>query len=137
MANVTTQSVVRQIESLFDGGGVDCGLSDQQLVDRFVMRRDAAGEDAFAALVARHGPMVLRVCKRASGQLQHDSEDAFQAVFLVLARTGPIPFAIRTCFELALRDCASHRARREPVWPGSRGAEEDRRHELIRKHAQR
>jgi RNA polymerase sigma factor (sigma-70 family) len=83
MANATT-SVVRQIESLYGGGSV-AGLTDRQLVDRFVTTRDAAGEDAFAALVARHGPMVLGVCRQLVVDRQH-AEDAFQAVFLVLAR---------------------------------------------------
>ena len=84
MSNVMTQSVVRQIESLYGGGSV-VGLTDRQLLDRFVARRDAAGEEAFAALVARHGPMVLGVCRQLLVDRQH-SEDAFQAVFLVLAR---------------------------------------------------
>ena len=44
-----------------------------------------AGEAAFAALVARHGPMVLELCRQLMGDLHH-AEDAFQAVFLVLAR---------------------------------------------------
>ncbi len=57
-------------------------LSDQQLLERFLHERSEA---SFAALVARHGPMVLSVCRRI---LQHaqDAEDAFQATFLVLAR---------------------------------------------------
>ena len=84
MANVTTHSVVRQIESLYGGGSI-AGLTDRQLVERFVTWRDSTGEDAFAALVARHGPMVLRVCRALLGDRQH-AEDAFQAVFLVLAR---------------------------------------------------
>jgi RNA polymerase sigma factor (sigma-70 family) len=84
MAHAAPASVVRQIGSLFDGGSV-AGLSDRQLIDRFVARRDAAGEAAFAALVVRHGPMVLHVCRQILGDYQH-AEDAFQAVFLVLAR---------------------------------------------------
>ena len=84
MANLLTTSVVRQLETLFDGGSV-AGLSDRQLLERFVTRRDPAGEAAFAALVARHGPMVLHVCRQLLGD-RHHAEDAFQAVFLVLAR---------------------------------------------------
>ena len=81
---MSNPSVVRQIASLFDGGSV-AGLTDRQLIERFTARRDAAGEAAFAALVSRHGPMVLEVCWQLLGD-RHDAEDAFQAVFLVLAR---------------------------------------------------
>jgi len=55
-------------------------LTDGQLLEGFVRRRE---EDAFTALVQRHGPMVFGVCQR----LLHntcDAEDAFQATFLVL-----------------------------------------------------
>ncbi len=84
MAHAVGGSIVRQIESLFEGCSVT-GLSDRQLLERFTARRDATGEAAFAALVARHGPMVLGVCHRFLGD-RHHAEDAFQAVFLVLAR---------------------------------------------------
>jgi RNA polymerase sigma factor (sigma-70 family) len=83
MSPVTTSSVARQIESLFDGATV-AGLTDRGLIERFTARRDDAGEAAFAALVSRHGPMVMDICRRVLGT-SHDAEDAFQAVFLVLA----------------------------------------------------
>ena len=48
------------------------------------MIRDAS-EAAFATLVARHGPMVLGVCRRMVRD-EHLAADAYQAVFLILAR---------------------------------------------------
>ena len=84
MLRVASASVVPRMESLFNGGCV-AGLSDRQLIERFTTRRDSTGEAAFAALVARHGPMVLSVCRQLLSD-RHGAEDAFQAVFLVFAR---------------------------------------------------
>ena len=74
----------RGLGSLFRDG-VSTGLSDKELLERFATGRDSAGELAFATLVARHGPMVLSVCRRMLRD-PHESEDAFQATFLVLIR---------------------------------------------------
>jgi RNA polymerase sigma factor (sigma-70 family) len=87
MLRVASPSVVRRIESLFDGGSV-AGLSDRQLIERFTAQRDATGDAAFAALVARHGPMVLGVCRQLLCD-RNDADDVFQAVFMVLARRAP------------------------------------------------
>jgi RNA polymerase sigma factor (sigma-70 family) len=67
---------------------------DAALLERFVQGRD---DTAFAALVARHGPLVLSVCRRVVGHEQ-DAEDALQATFLVLARRAS---SIRTGQALA------------------------------------
>jgi RNA polymerase sigma factor (sigma-70 family) len=58
------------------------GDLDSSLLTRFLTNRD---EDAFAALVHRHGPLVYGTCLRILGN-RDDSDDAFQAVFFVLAR---------------------------------------------------
>ena len=84
MARTASESISRQLESLFQGSSV-AGLSDRQLLDRFTAARDPAGDAAFAALVARHGPMVLNISQQLLGD-HHHAEDSFQAVFLVLAR---------------------------------------------------
>jgi RNA polymerase sigma factor (sigma-70 family) len=64
------------------GLGTVAGLSEWQLLNRYISRGDEA---AFEALVARHGPMVLGVCRRLLAD-PHDAEDASQATFLVLVR---------------------------------------------------
>jgi RNA polymerase sigma factor (sigma-70 family) len=74
-------SVLRFLRHLTAGDGVRVG-SDAQLLSAFAADRDEA---AFTEIVRRHGPMVYNVCRRLLGA-GADAEDAFQAVFLVLAR---------------------------------------------------
>ena len=76
--------VLRDIGTLFSNGVLG-GLTDRQLVERFVNRNDSSAEDAFTILVERHGPMVWGVCRRLLPD-PHAAADAFQATFLVLVR---------------------------------------------------
>src|SRR5579885_3733617 len=73
------KTAVRRIRSLT--GPAD-PATDGELLARFRRTRD---DRAFAALVARHGPAVLGICRRVLGD-PHAADDAFQATFLVLAR---------------------------------------------------
>ena len=74
-------SVAEGLQQLF-GAGTLTALSEGQLLERFLARGDEA---AFEALLRRHGPMVLGVCRRLLAD-PHDVEDAFQATFLVLVK---------------------------------------------------
>ena len=62
-------------------------LSDGALLERYLNGPDAEAQDAFQALVVRHGPMVLGICRHILSE-EHEAEDAFQATFLVLAQKG-------------------------------------------------
>src|SRR5262249_4767826 len=73
--------VQRYIRTLSPGRGEE-SRTDGDLLAQFI---DAGAQEAFTALLRRHGPMVLGVCRR----VLHDdpsADDAFQAVFLVLFR---------------------------------------------------
>src|SRR4051812_30787969 len=86
---------------------------DRDLLEAFARRRD---DSAFAALVERHGPLVWGVCRRILAHEQ-DTEDAFQATFLVLARkAGSVSWrddAGNWLYAVALRVARRARGRRE------------------------
>jgi RNA polymerase sigma factor (sigma-70 family) len=108
------------LERIF-GGGTISGLSEWELLERYLERRD---EVAFEALVARHGPMVMGVCRRVLDD-QTDVEDAFQATFLVLVRKarqlgprdaiGPWLYGVAIRVAMRARSEAVRRRRFEPI----------------------
>jgi DNA-directed RNA polymerase specialized sigma24 family protein len=81
MTSKSSGHLLRHFAVLFEGGSLT-GLGEGQLLERFLAERD---EVAFAELIARHGPMVLDVCRRWLDD-PSDVEDAFQATFLILVR---------------------------------------------------
>jgi RNA polymerase sigma factor (sigma-70 family) len=81
MVNGCTNTAYCQVARVFRDGTLS-GMSDREVLERYVDRRDEA---AFEAIVARHGPMVLNVCRHLLRD-PHDVEDAFQAAFLALIR---------------------------------------------------
>jgi RNA polymerase sigma factor (sigma-70 family) len=81
MATVRLSQVVRRLRGVLSAREA-AGPTDADLWERYVRGRDEA---AFEALVRKHGPMVLGVCRRLLRNEQ-DTEDAFQATFLVLVR---------------------------------------------------
>jgi RNA polymerase sigma factor (sigma-70 family) len=146
MGFARSSAALKDLETLFAGGTVGV-LADGDLLERFVAGRD---EVAFEALVTRHGPMVLQVCRGVLADAD-DAQDAFQATFLVLARqAGSIRkresvaswlFGVAGRIAARARVAAARRrkhesgaaleaARREcrgaPAWPES----EQERHEL-------
>ena len=98
---------------------IDAGAADRDLLTHFAGGKDEA---AFAALVRRHGAMVLAAARRVLGNA-HDAEDVCQATFLLLAKKASssrwgisvAPWLHRTAHLLALkaRTAAARRARRE------------------------
>ena len=82
MLREKNSAVIKELQTLFNVGAVR-ELSDGQLLERFATDRGEPAELAFAVLVERHGPMVLRVCRGILAD-SADADDAFQATFLVL-----------------------------------------------------
>ena len=73
---------------IHDGTVMDpAGLPDEDLLEQFLSGEELESQDAFRALVERHGPRVLATCRHVLDR-EHDAEDAFQATFLTLARKG-------------------------------------------------
>lgn len=83
MPNGKRDAAIRPLQTLFSVG-TSCGLSDSQLLERFVSGGSEAAKSAFEGLVLRHGPMVFDICKNSLGNF-HDAQDAFQSTFLILA----------------------------------------------------
>jgi RNA polymerase sigma factor (sigma-70 family) len=81
MANAQLTATLRHLRAL-TAAHHHAERTDRELLHDFLERRD---QSAFAALVNRHGPLVLGVCRRELGS-REDAEDAFQATFLLLAR---------------------------------------------------
>ncbi len=110
------RTAVPDLGRIFDGETIS-GLSEWQLLERYLERRD---EIAFEALVARHGPMVLGVCRRMLAG-QAEVEDAFQATFLVLVRRarqlgpadalGPWLYGVAARVSLRARSAAARHRR--------------------------
>jgi RNA polymerase sigma factor (sigma-70 family) len=115
MADEPLSSVLRFIRRLAAGAKAGA-LTDRQLLQSFALDHD---DVAFAALVRRHGPVVLGVCERILRHAQ-DAEDVFQAAFLVLARkASAVPWRESVgnwLYEVAYRlatEAKADRARRQ------------------------
>jgi RNA polymerase sigma factor (sigma-70 family) len=83
MAMRATAAVNEGVRTLLQWGALG-SRTDAQLVGLFLAGSEAR-EAAFRAVLTRHGPMVLGVCRRVLGD-DHAAEDAFQATFLVFVR---------------------------------------------------
>jgi hypothetical protein len=64
------RTILRQIHTIYSAGNI-ASLTDRQLLERFATRDGEAAELAFAAIVERHGPMILHVCR---GVLRNDHD---------------------------------------------------------------
>ena len=126
---------MRDVRALFQVGSF-VGMSDAELLERYVTGSGEMAEVAFAALVERHGPTVLHVCNDVLRD-PHDAQDAAQVTFLVLAKCAG---AIRRRNALAswLFGVARRVAARAKVEAARRRAHERRRAEMAtREHDRR
>src|SRR5262249_38958134 len=108
--------VLRRLRQVVSAAPADG--TDSHLLGRFVIDRD---EDAFAALLLRHGPLVRGVCRQVLRDA-HEADDAFQATFLVLARKARsirqgqclAAWLYRVAYHIAVQACAGLARRRGP-----------------------
>ena len=123
-------SVMPSLQHLFEGRST-AGVPERQLLRRY---HDGRDEVAFEALVSRHGPMVLGVCRRILPD-PRDVEDAFQATFIILAEKGrslgeddPVArwlYGVACRVALRARSSAARRRRLEGLASPPRLAEPD------------
>ena len=121
MAQGRNSAVGNQLRTLFHLGTTR-ELTDGQLLERFAAGDGETAELAFGALLERHGPMVMRVC-RSKLIDSHDAQDAFQATFLVLVKKarglwvrdsiGPWLHQVAYRTALCARLAVGHRRRHE------------------------
>jgi RNA polymerase sigma factor (sigma-70 family) len=137
MKNGLTGQAALEVARVFRDGSL-VGLSDRQILERFVESQD---ETAFETILARHGAMVRRVCQQILFN-SHDVDDAVQAVFLVLVRKARFirveaslgPWLFTVAGRVAARARANLRKRRaresfkdeppEPNYSATAGASE-------------
>ncbi len=131
MAVKNSGNALLQLQTLFNEGAIGA-RSDGQLLERFATGRGEPRELAFAALVERHGPFVLRVCRSVLRD-ENAAEDAFQATFLALARKAAslwtqdslAPWLHQAAYRAALHDRSaairrrSHEQAAAALRPGS------------------
>ncbi|MFO0889057.1 MAG: efflux RND transporter periplasmic adaptor subunit [Isosphaeraceae bacterium] len=131
-----TNRLSRDIGTLLEFGS-SANLTDGQLLERFLTRESETAERAFALLVERHGPMVMRVCRGILAD-PHDAEDAFQATFLVLVKKARALWVQDSLgpwiHQVALRTASHSRAaalrRRRHEASAARAVDEAPRHEI-------
>jgi RNA polymerase sigma factor (sigma-70 family) len=82
MVGMKSHAAIGQIQGVLTHGAFG-HLTDAELLELFVQHGDS--DAAFETLILRHGPAVLRTCRRFLGD-RGEADDAFQATFLVLAR---------------------------------------------------
>src|SRR5262249_32946801 len=137
MTKVVHSAAFRHVELLFQAGKTG-DLSDRELLEQFRDAREQAREVAFRALIERHGPMVLRVCRSILPD-EHAVEDSLQATFLILVRRagslwvrdslGPWIYQVAYRVAASARSRAARRRRREqPLAEGADRPVYDRAH---------